>query len=329
VAFTYRSSIDSTIIVRSSRMSCSCTWQFTVWQMTLCELAATDSKIIQSGYTRFSGVPGVGSYVDTSSLLVDISHWIEYACGVKSDTISLDRRVDLRWAWTSSLSEQRLSCILRISQVYMCGVSGYDTSTRYRLDSHSIPWEFDIYRAESVSGELRCRQRCCCAIGCECLNVVYEVNISNRFAILVSRASGLDKQQIIWIRVGDSCAPDNWNRSRRFRHHNLTRPMYDEVEVWLQPRQIDTKRHVWHCRIWLRRPLNRHACFSSHIGSFKWGNVTVYQISVYCWLHLICITIINKHKMMLRSNQYSSQLLYSPYRWGIIHQSVRLWWLNS
>jgi len=41
--------------------------------MTLWVLAATDSKEMQSGYSRFTGVPGVGSYVNHECLHVEIS----------------------------------------------------------------------------------------------------------------------------------------------------------------------------------------------------------------------------------------------------------------
>jgi len=36
--------------------------------MTLCALAATESKVMLCGYSRFRGVPGVGSYVNNECL---------------------------------------------------------------------------------------------------------------------------------------------------------------------------------------------------------------------------------------------------------------------
>jgi len=104
---------------------------FSVWRMTLCVLAVTDSKVMQSGYWRFRGVPGVGSYVNNDCQHVEISLWIEYACGVKSETITLVRRVDLRCAWTSFRREEILGCILPVRLGYASLDLGYDTSTRY------------------------------------------------------------------------------------------------------------------------------------------------------------------------------------------------------
>jgi len=59
--------------------------------MTPGVLASTDSKVTQSGYTQLKGMPGVGSYVNNECLLAEISLGIDYACGVKSETITLDR----------------------------------------------------------------------------------------------------------------------------------------------------------------------------------------------------------------------------------------------
>jgi hypothetical protein len=56
------------------------------------------SRAMRSGYTQFRGVPGVGSYVNNERLLDKIGRLIEYARGVKSETISLDWRVNLRFA---------------------------------------------------------------------------------------------------------------------------------------------------------------------------------------------------------------------------------------
>ena len=118
---------------------------FRVWQMTLCVLAATDSKAMQSGNSQFRGMPEVGSYVKYECLHIEMSCWIVYACSVKSETIKLDRIVLLRCAWTSFLSEEMLSCTIRVSLEYASRISGYDTLTRSRLDCLSIPGWLDIW----------------------------------------------------------------------------------------------------------------------------------------------------------------------------------------
>jgi hypothetical protein len=86
--------------------------------MTLSVLAATDPNGMQSGYSRCRGVSGVGSHINYESLHVEISHCIEYACGVKSETIILDWRVDVRCARISLLSDEILSCVVRVSLEY-------------------------------------------------------------------------------------------------------------------------------------------------------------------------------------------------------------------
>jgi hypothetical protein len=139
-----------------SRMSRACTQKFSIWQMTCCVLAAPDSKAMQSGYSWYRGVAGVGSYVNNECLHVETSLWIEYECGVKSGTITLDRQVNLKYAWISLLSEEILGSILRVSLEYGSRVLGYDTSTQYRLDSLSIPGWLEMYCDGSVSGESRC-----------------------------------------------------------------------------------------------------------------------------------------------------------------------------
>ena len=48
-------------------MSSTDTLKFSVRKMTRCVQAASDSKVIQSGDTRFRGMPGVGSYVNNGS----------------------------------------------------------------------------------------------------------------------------------------------------------------------------------------------------------------------------------------------------------------------
>jgi len=97
------------------------------------------SRVMQSGDTWFRGVPGVRSYDNNEWWLVRIGRGIEYACGVKFETIKLDRMVHLGWAGTSSLSEEIFGCMLRVSLEYPSRVLGYDTSIQYCLDSLSVP----------------------------------------------------------------------------------------------------------------------------------------------------------------------------------------------
>ena len=135
------------------------------------------SRAMRSGYTRFRGVPGVGSYVNNEWLRVKIGRWIEYACGVKSETINLNRRVELRCARSSFLSAEILGWLYRVSLEYASRVSGYDASTRYRLDSLSIHGWLAIYCTGSVSGESRSWERFSCAIDWQWFNIDDSVNI--------------------------------------------------------------------------------------------------------------------------------------------------------
>jgi len=146
---------------------------FGIWTMdTRCVLAATDSthwgrktiyfewskmnhsRVLGSGYTRFRGVPGVGSYVINEWWLVETGHWIEYQCGVKSETINLNRRLDLSSAWIWFLSEEIFGCILRVSLKYVSCVFGYDTSTRYRL---AVSLSLDEYRYTVLDRSEECQ----------------------------------------------------------------------------------------------------------------------------------------------------------------------------
>ena len=140
---------------------------------TLCVLAATDSmhsekkkiclewskmnrsRVMWSGYIRFRGVSGVGSFVSNKWWHVEIGRWIEYACSVKSETINLDRRVNKRCSCILFLSEDILGYMLLVILEYASRVLGYNTSTRHRLDSLSIPGSSEIYCAGSVSGKSR------------------------------------------------------------------------------------------------------------------------------------------------------------------------------
>jgi len=189
------------------------------------------SRVMWSGYTRFRGMPGVGSYpglgsnVNNEWQLVNIGRWIENASGVKSGTINLVRRVDLRCAWTSFLSEEILGCIHRVSLEYASRISAYDTSTWYCLDSLSIPGCLEIYCTGSVSGESRSWQWFSCAIDCKLFNIINSVNIPNSFVTLVSGAPEIDKQQIIGIKVGSSGTHENTDLICRFWNPNSTQPI--------------------------------------------------------------------------------------------------------
>jgi len=160
------------------------------------------SRAMRSGYTRFRDAPGVWSYVNNEWLLVKIGRWIEYACGVKSETINRERRVILRCAWTSFLSEEILGCMLWVSLQYASHVSGYDTSTRYCFYCLSIPRWFEIYCTGSVSGGSRSWERFSCANDCKLFNIDDSVSISNSFVTLVSGAPEIDNHQAIGIKLG-------------------------------------------------------------------------------------------------------------------------------
>jgi len=183
------------------------------------------SRVMRSGYAQFRGMPGVGSYVNNELLLVKTGRWIEYACGVKSETINLDRRVDLRCAWISFLSEEILGWIFRISLEYDSRVSGYDTSIRSGIDSLSISRWLEIYCAGSVSGKSWSWYQFSFAIDSKLFKSVDSENIPNSFAILVSGVPEIDKLPIIWITHADSGAPEYSNSVRRCRYHNSSRTM--------------------------------------------------------------------------------------------------------
>jgi len=86
------------------------------------------SRVMRSGYTRFRGVPGVRSHVNDEWRLVEIGRSIESACGVESEVFL---------NYITERGNTRFIC--RVSLEYVSRVSGYDTSTRYRLDCLSIP----------------------------------------------------------------------------------------------------------------------------------------------------------------------------------------------
>jgi len=178
---------------------------------------------MRSGYTRFRGMPGVGSYVNNEWQLDKIGQSIEYVCSVKSATINLDRQVDLRCASTSFLSEKIISCTLLVSLEYASHVAGYNPSTRYCLGSLSMRGSLEIYCTGSVSGESRSWQRLCCEIDCIWFNMVNSVNMPNSFVTLGSCVTEIDKKQTIGMKLGSSGAPENTDLISRFRNHNSTR----------------------------------------------------------------------------------------------------------
>jgi len=202
------------------------------------------SRAMWSGYTLFRGMSGVASYVNNEWLLVKIGRWIEYACGVQSETINRDRRVDFSCAWTSFLSEEILGWILQVSLQHASRVSQYDTSTRYRLDCLSIPAWFDKYCTGSVSGGSRSWERFSCATNCNLFNIDDSVNISNCFVTLVSGAPEIDKQQGIGIKLGSSGAPENTDLVWRFWSHNSTDNIWWRWAV-NAAQKILTQRIIW------------------------------------------------------------------------------------
>jgi len=137
---------------------------------TLCVLAATDpqhsdrkktclewskvdcSRVIQSGYTQFSRVPKLGSYLNNDWQLLEIGLfnricmwcWIwdnqtrqdsasEVCLNLKPEQLNTPRHI----LWVIL---ECTSCILQ-----------YDISTPYHLDCLSIPGWLQIYCAGSVS----------------------------------------------------------------------------------------------------------------------------------------------------------------------------------
>jgi len=244
------------------------------------------SKVMRSGYTWFRGVPGVGSYVNNEWRLVRIGQWIEYACGVKSETINLDRRVDLKCAWTSFPREEILGWIVQVSLESASHVSGYDASTQYRLDTLSIPGWLEIYCDGTVSGESRSWQQFSCAIDSELFNIVDSSNIENSSMTLVSGAPEIDKQQIIGITLGSSGAPENTDLVCRFRNHNSARTTRNDEEQWLQCRQILTREFMAPPNFtWSTNKL-AHLIFITY-----W----LTQIRLWSCLPDICLPLISSH----------------------------------
>jgi len=157
-----------------------------------------------------------------SACIVKISLRIAYVCGVKSGTITLDRRVGPRCAWTSLLSEDILGCIVRVSLEYPSRVLEYDTSIRYRLDSLSNPGWLEIYCTLQDQSQESREVDSNSLIDSKLFNIVDSENIPNSFVTLVSGAPEIDKQQIIGIKLGGSGAPENTNLIRSLLYHNST-----------------------------------------------------------------------------------------------------------
>ena len=68
------------------------------------------------------------------------------------------------------------------------------------------------------------------AIDCKLFNIDDSVNIVNSIVTLVSGAPEIDKQQMIGIKLESSGTPDHMDVVCRFRNHNSTRVIYDEVK---------------------------------------------------------------------------------------------------
>jgi len=171
---------------------------------------------------------GGGAYADNEWRLVKIGRWMEYTCGVISETNKLDRIVPLWCTLISFLSEEMLSCILRVSLEYASYISGHDTSTWYHFECLSIPGWLDIFCAGPVPVESRSWQRFSCRIDWKWFNIVDSVNIHNSILIVVSGMPEIDTYQIIWIVLGGSSTPENGSLVRIYRYHNSTQTILDE-----------------------------------------------------------------------------------------------------
>jgi hypothetical protein len=144
------------------------------------------AKRMWSGYMQFGSMPGVGSSVNRKWRIVEVGRWKESGYGVNSEIINLDRRMDLRCAGTSFLSEEIVGWIHMVSLGCASGVLGYNTSTWYCIDSLPISGWLDMYCAQSVSGKSRSWNQFSYAIDCRLLNIVDLVNILNSFTIKMS-----------------------------------------------------------------------------------------------------------------------------------------------
>jgi len=199
---------------------------------------------MRAEYTQFRGVPGVGSYLNNKWQLVNIGQWIEYVCGVKSETISLNRRVDLRCVQTKFLSKEILDSIHQARFEFESCISGYIPLTQYRQDSLCIHVSSKIYCTRSVWGVSRSWQWFSLAIDSKLFNIIDWVNILNSFGTLVYSAPEIDKQQMIGIKVGSSGIPENMDLVGRFRNHNFTLTIKDSDQQRLQHRQIPTRENT-------------------------------------------------------------------------------------
>jgi len=107
----------------------------------------------------------------------------------------------------------------------------------------------------------------------------------------------------IWC-TSNRQATNNWNQTWKFRHTwshgshlHISESQFHTENIGSRSEgttagQILTQWNIRHRGISLSPPLNWRTCFSSHIGSSKWGYDSVYHISVYHCHHLRFITII-------------------------------------
>lgn len=156
---------------------------------------------MRCGYIRLRGIPGVGSYRNNELQFVKIGWWIEYACGVRPETIKIDRRVDLKCTWSSSLREEINSCIHRVSAEYVGRGLQNNTLTWHRWGSLAIPGSFQLHCTEGVSGESRSWQPFSGAMDSKLFNSVDLENITNSIVAPVSGTPEVDKVQIIGIKL--------------------------------------------------------------------------------------------------------------------------------
>jgi len=170
-------------------------------------------------------------------------------------------------------------------------------------------------------------------IECKEFNNIDLVSIIKSFVIRVSGAPEIYKLQILWITLGDSCEPEYPTSDLTFRFHNSTLSIYHRNEECLQLQKILAMTNILYHWTWLSQcfpatnvtlspPLHWRTSFPSQIRSSKWSFVSVYKISVSHWLHLISVTIINKHVMESNANQrlqQSSHAWCTPHNLTILH----------
>jgi len=249
-SITYRSSIDSDIALclvgwaEAAPKSCvSERWNFLCAGRHRFKPCRKEENIyLEWSKMNYSEACfGVESYVNNDWRLVKIGHWVDYGCGVNSETIKLDRMVPLRCARCELLCEKILGCIVGVSLRYASRSLEYDTSTRYRLDSLCIPAWLKIFCTGSISGGWRCWQRFSCAVDWKSFNNVGSVNITNSVITVASSVPLIVRHYIIGIKLGGSGTPENSDLVSRFRYNNSTLTQEDEVA---QPRRILTREYM-------------------------------------------------------------------------------------